>query len=93
MPVTIVLPPTLRALAADTARIEVQATTVREALAALHRVHPGVMARVCDATGNPRRFVEIYKDADDIRFLDNLDTTVEPNAVVRIVGPDAGSTR
>jgi len=90
MTVTVLIPASFRRIAEDLAAVEVEAHTVRDALKALEAAHPGVLARVCDDGGNPRRSVEIYKDLEDIRFLDNLDTALEQGSEVKIIaGPSS----
>lgn len=84
------IPASLRKFADGAEAIDVEATDVRSALDALEAAHPGIKSKLCDDTGNVRRFVNIYADSEDIRFLDNLDTTLEPSAELQIVPAIAG---
>jgi molybdopterin converting factor small subunit len=65
--------------------VVVGGASVREALERLDAACPGIKARICDEGGNLRRFVNVYANREDIRFLDNLDTPLDEGAEVQIV--------
>ena len=90
MSVTVRVPTTLRALTGGTSEVQVEATTVREALAALDQAHPGFRDRLLDEEGNLRRFVNVFVADDDIRFLDGLDTAIPDGESVAIIPAVAG---
>jgi len=90
MRVTIKLPTSLRKFVGGNDTIQVDSTSVREALNELEGHHPGLKAKVCDGDGNPRRFINIYANQEDIRFLDNLDTRLGDGAELQIVPATAG---
>jgi sulfur-carrier protein len=52
--------------------------------------HPGIKERICDDEGKVRRFVNIFVNGDDIRFLNNLDTAIKDGDEVSIVPAIAG---
>ena len=52
--------------------------------------YPGLKERICDETGELRRFVNVYVNGEDVRFLSGLQTTLEPGAEVSIVPAVAG---
>ena len=56
----------------------------------LERKHPGIRERLCDEQGRVRRFVNIYVNGDDIRFLSSLETPVKDGDEVSIVPAIAG---
>jgi molybdopterin synthase sulfur carrier subunit len=70
--------------------VEVDATTVRDILDRLDERYPGFRARVCEESGELRRFINIFVDGEDVRFLDNLATQVPERAEVSIVPAIAG---
>jgi molybdopterin converting factor small subunit len=70
--------------------VEVNAPTVRDILDRLDERYPGFRARVCEETGELRRFINIYVDGEDVRFLDNLATSVPERAEISIVPAIAG---
>jgi molybdopterin synthase sulfur carrier subunit len=89
MAVTIRIPTTLRPLTAGQPEVAVEAGTVGEALGALDVAHPGFSERITD-DGALRRFVNVFVDDEDVRFLDGLGTPVADGATVSIVPAVAG---
>jgi len=63
--------------------------TVSEVIENLEANHPGMKDRLCDEKG-VRRFVNIYANDEDIRFLDNLETTLKEGDTLSIVPAIAG---
>ena len=51
---------------------------------------PGLKERLCDETGELRRFVNVYVNGEDVRFLSGLATTLDAGAEVSIVPAVAG---
>ena len=90
MTVNIKVPAALRKFVQNNDTVEVEAANVREALDALEAKHPGVKAKLCDDQGNVRRFINIYANSEDIRFLDNLDTPLTAGAELQVVPAIAG---
>jgi len=90
MAVTIRIPTTLRPLTTGQAEVEVEASTVGEALRALDAAHPGFSERITDESGALRRFVNLFVDDEDVRFMDGLDSSVVDGATVSIVPAVAG---
>jgi molybdopterin converting factor small subunit len=70
--------------------VGVQAATVREAIEALERDHPGLKARLLDEQGSLRRFVNLFVADEDIRFLQGLDTALSPGTTLSIIPAVAG---
>jgi molybdopterin synthase sulfur carrier subunit len=90
MAVNIKIPASLRKFCEGQESVGVDAGDVREALDQLEVAHPGIKSKLCDDKGNVRRFINIYADAEDIRFLDNLDTGLDDGAELQIVPAIAG---
>ena len=88
--VTVRLPTVLRAQAGGESTVAVSGSTVREVLDSLVAAHPGLGTSILDQTGALRKFVNIYVDDEDIRFLDKLDTPVAPDDEVAILPAVAG---
>ena len=86
----VIIPTLLRRLTDNADAVEVDATTVRDILDRLDERYPGFRARVCEETGELRRFIYIYVDGEDVRFLDNLATLVPERAEISIVPAIAG---
>jgi molybdopterin converting factor small subunit len=81
------LPTVLRPFAGGAERVEVEATTVAEAFAALD---PQLRRRLTDDQGAVRRHVNIYLGNDNIRDLDGLDTPVDDGDELLILPSVAG---
>jgi molybdopterin converting factor small subunit len=90
MSLKLTIPTALRRITADNDVIEVEPGTVREIIARVDESFSGFRARVCEDDGKLRRFINIYIDGEDIRFLDNLSTRVADGAELSIVLAIAG---
>ena len=85
------IPGALRSLTGGADEVVVAATTVRDALAELERKHPGIAAKILDASATTiKPFIRIYVGADDIGALAGLDTAVADRDEIAIVPAIAG---
>lgn len=87
---TVIIPTPLRKFTNDTEIVEVEGATVGDVFNQLETRFPGIQARLCDETGELRRFINVYVDGEDIRFLDRLQTPVGARAEISIVPAIAG---
>lgn len=92
MPVIVSVPTLLRSYTQESKRVEVQGTTVREVVDDLERRYPGIRSRLMDAQ-QLHRFVNLYLNDEDIRFLDNLDTVVADRDELTILPAVAGGAQ
>ncbi len=69
------------------------ASTIKEAIVTLEQQYPGMRERLLDDTGDLRRFVNIYVNGEDIRFMDNLATALKSGDELSIVPAVAGGCR
>jgi molybdopterin synthase sulfur carrier subunit len=90
MSISIRIPTTLRTLTGGESQVEVEATNVGEALAALEAAHPGFNDRLFDDDGSLRRFVNIFVADDDVRYLDGVDTPIPEGETLSIIPAVAG---
>ena len=74
----------------DTDRERSTKQSLEEILADLDKNYPGLKDRVCDESGNVRRFVNIFINDEDIRFLDEKATVVKAGDEISIVPAIAG---
>lgn len=84
------IPAPLRKLTADQEVVSVPGATVGEILANLDATFPGLGERICDETGQVRRFVNIFLNDEDIRFLQEKETAVLETDELSIVPAIAG---
>ena len=84
------IPTPLRALTKGQGEVEVTAGTIVDMIETLDTAHPGIKARLCDDSGELRRFVNIYVNEEDIRFLKGKDTSLKAGDEVSIVPAIAG---
>ena len=91
MAVKVLIPSTLRTLTDNETTIQLDAEgTVGEVLTQLDTKYPGIGERLRDDSGEIRRFVNIYVNGDDVRFLDGLGTALKDGDEVSIVPAVAG---
>ncbi|MDT7582321.1 MAG: sulfur-carrier protein [Pseudonocardiales bacterium] len=90
MSVTVRIPTQLRELSGGTAEVTAEGGTLASVLAGLETAHPGFRERLFDDQGELRRFVNVFVDDEDIRFLDGVNTDVKDGATVSIVPAVAG---
>jgi molybdopterin synthase sulfur carrier subunit len=89
MAVTVRIPTPLRTLTGGADEVPANGGTVAEVIESLEANHPGMKDRLCDDKG-VRRFVNLYANDEDIRFLDNLETTLKDGDTLSIVPAIAG---
>lgn len=84
------IPTPLRKLTNELEVVQASGATIGEIIENLDKAFPGLKERIVDDAGNVRRFVNIYVNEDDIRFLDEKATVVKDSDEVSIVPAIAG---
>ncbi|MFN8544040.1 MAG: ubiquitin-like small modifier protein 1 [Candidatus Binatia bacterium] len=84
------IPTPLRKLTGGADAVDAEGATIAALVADLDRRYPGMKDRICDEQGKVRRFVNIFVNGEDIRFLQNLDTAVKAGDELSIVPAIAG---
>ena len=84
------IPTPLRKLTNNEELIEVNAATIGDAIIELQSRYPGIQERLVDDQGEVRRFVNIYVNEEDIRFLKNRETPLKDGDEVSIIPAIAG---
>jgi molybdopterin converting factor small subunit len=84
------LPTVLRSHAGGAAAVRVDGSTIGEVLAKMVADHPGMDGQVLTEDGTLHKFVNVYVDDDDVRYLEGLDTPVPDGAEVSILPAVAG---
>ena len=90
MAVLVRIPTPLQQLAGGKKEINVSGETVSHIIEQLEKEAPGIKDRLLDENGEIRRFVNVYVDEEDIRFLDGLSTPVAEDSEVSIIPAVAG---
>jgi sulfur-carrier protein len=88
--VQIRLPTVLRPHAGGQSVVEADGSTIGEVLNSLVEANPGMKDQVLTADGTLHRFVNVYLNDDDVRYLDSLDTKVSGGDTVSILPAVAG---
>jgi len=84
------IPTPLRKLTNNEELVEVDAATIGEAIAELQARFTGIQERLVDEKGEVRRFVNVYVNEEDIRFLQNRETPLKDGDEISIIPAIAG---
>ena len=84
------IPPVLRTSTGGQKQVEVPGGTVREVIGGLVAAYPGLAPQLLAGDGDLNRFVNVYINGQDVRYLAGLDTPVAPAAEVRLLPAMAG---
>ncbi len=90
MSVKVLVPTALQKFTNNQATLECSGSTIAELFDSLETACPGIKARICDEQGQPRRFLNLYVNSEDIRFLDGTATPLKDGDEVSIVPAVAG---
>ena len=84
------IPTPLRKLTNNEELVEVNGATIADAIAELQTRYPGIQERLVDEKGDVRRFVNVYVNEEDIRFLKNQQTPLKDGDEISIIPAIAG---
>ncbi|MCG5055701.1 MAG: MoaD/ThiS family protein [Myxococcales bacterium] len=87
---TVRIPTPLRKLTNGLEEVQAGGANIGEVLSNLETQYPGIKERICDDQGKVRRFVNIFANDEDIRFMQNLETPVNDADEISIVPAIAG---
>ena len=90
MPVTVRIPTPMRKMTNDQQEVQANGATLSALLTDLESQYPGFTNRICDDQGELRRFINVYVNDEDVRFLDGKETPVKDGDEVSIVPAIAG---
>ncbi len=90
MTITVRIPQPLRGLTANQPTVPGAGGTLAGCIDHLEAAYPGIRERLMDDTGQLRRFVNVYVNGDDVRFIDGLGTALKDGDEVSIVPAVAG---
>ncbi|MFN8148424.1 MAG: MoaD/ThiS family protein [Candidatus Nanopelagicales bacterium] len=89
MAIEVRIPTILRTYTDGARSVEASGDTLRSLLASLDATYPGIQERIVDDAGL-RRFVNVYLNDEDVRFLDGIDTALSDGDVVTVLPAVAG---
>lgn len=84
------IPTPLRKLTSDKDEVTINAANIAELIDQMEAQYPGIKSRLCDETGNVRRFINLYVNNEDIRFLSGKETALKDGDIVSIIPAIAG---
>ncbi|MEQ9618701.1 MAG: MoaD/ThiS family protein [Deltaproteobacteria bacterium] len=84
------IPTPLRKLTSEKDEVSISAANVGELIEEMESQYPGIKDRLCDESGNVRRFINLYVNNEDIRFLSGKETALKEDDVVSIIPAIAG---
>ncbi len=90
MSIKVRVPTPLQKLTNNQSEVMLEATNINELLASLEKQYPGIKERLCDAEGKLRRFVNVYVNEEDIRFMQGQDTALKVGDDISIIPAIAG---
>jgi molybdopterin synthase sulfur carrier subunit len=90
MTIPVRIPTPLRKLTQNQEVVEADGATIRELIESLERTYPGLKERICDEQDQIRRFVNVFLNDEDVRFLNESETQVKLGDEVSIVPAIAG---
>ena len=92
MAVTVKLPTILRKHAGGEAKVGADGATLSEVLTNLETQYPGITKNVISDDGGLHRFINVYVNDEDVRYLGSLETPIEPGDTISILPAVAGGT-
>lgn len=89
---TVYIPTPLRRLTAGQSKVQVEADDVVSLIQTLENEYPGFAERILDSEGNVKRFIQIFRNDDEIRTLQGIETPLDAGDRVSIVPAMAGGS-
>ena len=90
MAISVLIPTPLRKLTNEQESVTVEASSINDVIDGLDTQFPGMRGRLVDDTGGIRKFINLYVNEEDVRFLQGSDTPVKDGDTVSIVPAIAG---
>ena len=90
--ITVRIPTPLRPMTGGKNEVEIAGNSVSEIIENLSSAHPGIKERICDEQGEVRRFINIYVNEEDIRFLTGKETPLKDGDEMSIIPAIAGGS-
>lgn len=84
------IPTPLRKLTSEKDEVTISAANIGQLIDEMENQFPGIKNRLCDESGNVRRFINLYVNNEDIRFLNGKETPLKEGDIVSIIPAIAG---
>ena len=92
MAIKVRVPTPLMKLTDNKSEVTAEGETISDIINDLENQFNGIKDRICEESGSPRRFINIYLNEEDIRFLDGEKTIVKDGDEISIIPAIAGGT-
>ncbi len=93
MAVVVRIPTPLQKFTKNQAEVQIESSSIQGMLDALEGHFPGIRERLCDDHGAIRKFINLYVNDEDIRFIDGEKTSLKDGDEVAIIPAIAGGSR
>lgn len=96
MPITVKIPTPLQKLTNNKSEVAIESddlSCIRDLIGKLGKDFPGIEERICDEAGKIRRFINIYVNEEDIRFLQQDKTALKDGDEISIIPAIAGGAK
>ena len=93
MPIKVRIPTPLMKLTDNQSEVSAEGETISDIINNLESQFNGIKDRICEEDGSPRRFINIYINEEDIRFLEGEKTAVKDGDEISIIPAIAGGTK
>jgi len=90
MQATVRVPTPLQKLTQNQGEVKVSGANIKELIEDLEKKFPGIKERICDEAGKIRRFINIYVNEEDVRFLQQEETPLKDGDEISIIPAIAG---
>ncbi len=90
MAIKVRIPTPLQKYTNNQAEVSVEASDIKNLIENLEKSFPGIKERICDEKGNLRKFINIYVNEEDVRFLQRDETLLKDGDEVSIIPAIAG---
>jgi len=93
MSIKVMIPQPLQKLTNGSDVVDVTGSNIADLIIDLDAKFPGIRDRICDETGKIRRFINIYVNEEDIRFLSGDKTSIKDGDEISIIPAIAGGSK
>ena len=93
MAISVRIPAPLQKLTNNKGEVEASGSNIKELISDLDKNFPGIKERIYDESGHVRKFINIYVNEEDVRYLEMDETSLKDGDQVSIIPAIAGVSR